>query len=355
MTLTVNAAADLDPALICEIADGSGQAAAAPTAWQPASGGSASGQASGAAVRLAPALLGEVQRRCEQGRAVLRGGEPVYGVTTGMGALAGVRLTGPQQLVHQRNLLLARASGGPPWLAAADVRALFAVRLRTFLSGDAGVSGALCQRLADFLNEGIVPAVPCTGAGSAGEIIPLAHAFGPLAGIGQVLGTGDEARPAAGALAEHGLDEFALGPKEGIALLAGVPGATALAIRRAADARRATAMMEAAAGLSIAAAGAPRDPYVAACARGDDILAGVLARLRAFIGDGRHGEGKPSGTKHSGSGQSGSGHGAGRSAGGVQAPVSFRVAGPVLTQVLRAHGALTAATGRLIASVLSRA
>jgi histidine ammonia-lyase len=151
-------------------------------------------------VRLTPALLGEVQRRCEQARAVLRGGEPVYGVTTGMGALAGVRLTGPQQLVHQRNLLLARASGGPPWLAAADVRALFAVRLRTFLSGDAGVSGALCQRLADFLNEGIVPAVPRTGAGSAGEIIPLAHAFGPLAGIGQVLGAGDEARPAAGAL-----------------------------------------------------------------------------------------------------------------------------------------------------------
>ena len=282
---------------------------------------------------------------------MLRGGEPVYGVTTGMGALAGVRLTGPQQLVHQRNLLLARASGGPPWLAAADVRALFAVRLRTFLSGDAGVSGALCQRLADFLNEGIVPAVPCTGAGSAGEIIPLAHAFGPLAGIGQVLGTGDEARPAAGALAEHGLAEFALGPKEGIALLAGVPGATALAIRRAADARRATAMMEAAAGLSIAAAGAPRDPYVAACARGDDILAGVLARLRAFIGDGRHGEGKPSGTKHSGSGQSGSGHSAGRQAGGVQAPVSFRVAGPVLTQVLRAHGALTASTGRALVGV----
>jgi len=356
MTLTVTAAVDLDPALICEIADGSGQAAAAPTAWQPAISGPASGQASGAAVRLAPALLGEVQRRCEQGRAVLRGGEPVYGVTTGMGALAGVRLTGPQQLVHQRNLLLARASGGPPWLAAADVRALFAVRLRTFLSGDAGVSGALCQRLADFLNEGIVPAVPCTGAGSAGEIIPLAHAFGPLAGIGQVLGTGDEVRPAAGALAEHGLAEFALGPKEGIALLAGVPGATALAIRRAADARRATAMMEAAAGLSIAAAGAPRDPYVAVCARGDDILAGVLARLRAFIGDGGPGEGKPSGTKPSGtkpsgSGPSGSGPSAGRQAGGVQAPVSFRVAGPVLTQVLRAHGALTAATGRALAGV----
>jgi histidine ammonia-lyase len=50
------------------------------------------------------------------------------------------------------------------------------------------VSAALCQRLADFLNRGIVPAVPRTGAGAAGEIVPLAHAFGPVAGLGRVLG-----------------------------------------------------------------------------------------------------------------------------------------------------------------------
>src|ERR1019366_4688056 len=143
-----------------------------------------------------------------------------------------------------------------PWLDAADTRALIAVRLGTFLSGDAGVSGELCQRLVDFLDAGIVPAVPRTGAGSAGEIIPLAHAFGPLAGIGRVLGPGAgtgpgaetgpgaqtgpgsgtgpaaETRPARDALREHGLGEFTLGPKEGIALLAGVPGATALSVRR---------------------------------------------------------------------------------------------------------------------------
>ena len=156
------------------------------------------------------------------------------------------------------------------------------------------------------------PAVPRSGAGSAGEIIPLAHAFGPLAGIGQVLGPGGEARPAPRALAEHGLAEFALGPKEGIALLAGLPGTTALAVRRAADAGTVAAMMEAAAGLSIVAAGASRDPYRAACARGDDILAGVLGRIRSLTGDGP-------------------------ARAGLQAPVSFRVAGPVLTQVLRAR------------------
>src|SRR5689334_10865647 len=124
--------------------------------------------ADGRPVTLAPSLLDDVQRQCERARAVLAGGAPVYGVNTGMGALSGVALTDGQQRAHQRNLMLARAVGGPPWLPCGDVRAIFAVRLRTFLNGDAGVSAALCQRLADVLNAGLVPAVPRGGVGSAG-------------------------------------------------------------------------------------------------------------------------------------------------------------------------------------------
>jgi len=250
----------------------------------------------------------------------------VYGVNTGMGAMSGVRLTARQQREHQRNLLLARATGGPPWLDTADARALIAVRLRTFLSGDAGVSAALCQRLADVLGAGLIPAVPRTGVGSAGEIVPLAHAFGPLCGIGSVLVPGGGARPAGDALREHGLTEFPLGPREGHALLAGVPGATALAIRRLADARALAARMESAAALSIVAASASRDPYREECGRGDALLAQVLGRLRRAVGE-------PAGPV------------------ALQAPVSFRVAGPVLTQVLRAGNALAGATSRALSGV----
>jgi histidine ammonia-lyase len=290
--------------------------------------------AAGEGVQLAPALLAEVQRRCEAAREVLRSGDPVYGVNTGMGALAGVRLSEAEQLAHQRNLLLARASGGPPWLDVADARALIAVRLRTFLSGDSGVSAALCQRLADLLDQGIVPAIPRAAAGCAGEITPLAHAFGPLTGIGRVLGPpGGEPEPpgagtvaAADALRARGLAEFALGPREGHALLAGVPGATALALRRLADVRAVESLMEAAAALSIAAAGATRDPYAAACARGDVVMAGVLGRLRAAIGD----DPEPR---------------------ALQAPVSFRVVGPVLGHVVRACDALESAVGRSLRGV----
>jgi len=257
---------------------------------------------------------------------VLRAGAPVYGVNTGMGALSGVRLTGAQQREHQRNLLLARATGGPPWLDEADARALIAVRLRTFLSGDAGVSAALCRRLTEVLDAGLVPAVPRGGVGCAGEIVPLAHAFGPLCGIGRVLAAGGGTRPAAGALREHGLPEFRLGPREGHALLAGVPGATALGLMRLADARSLGTRMEAAAALSIVAASASRDPYRAECGRGDPLLARVLGRLRAAAGE-------PAGPA------------------ALQAPVSFRVAGPVLAQVLRAGNGLAGAIGRALSGV----
>jgi histidine ammonia-lyase len=282
--------------------------------------------AAGQAVRIAPALLAAVRRQRADALAALAGGQPVYGVNTGMGALSSVRLTEQQQRSHQRNLLLARATGGPPWLSEPEVRAVVAVRLLTFLSGDAAVSVELCQRLADFLNRGVVPAVPRAGAGAAGEILQLAHAFGPVAGIGRVLGPDGTAVAASEALREHGLDAFTLGPKEGIALIEGVPGATALSVLRLGEAAALTSLMEGATALSIVAVRASRDPYHAACARGDDLLAAVLGRLRAAAGD------EPSPRS-------------------LQAPVSFRVAGPVLTQVVRAAGLLEAAVRRALIGV----
>jgi len=83
----IDSAAGLGPALIAAVADGR-------------------------AIRLGPGLLDRVQQQCDRARAALRDGRAVYGVSTGMGALAGVRLTAEQQLSHQRNLLLARACGG---------------------------------------------------------------------------------------------------------------------------------------------------------------------------------------------------------------------------------------------------
>ncbi len=282
--------------------------------------------ASGRRASIAPDLLASVQQGCDQARQALGDGRTVYGVNTGMGALSSVHLTGQQQREHQRNLMLARATGGPPWLSPPEVRGIITVRLLTFLSGDAGVSAALCQRLVEVLNHDVTPAIPRTGTAAAGEIIPLAHAFGPLVGIGQVLRPDGTAGPAGEALDRRGLAGFSLGPKEGIALIQGVPGATGLSVLRLGEAAALTSLMTAAAALSIAVIRAPRDPYRAACARGDDVLAEVLSELRAGAGEER-------------------------SPRSLQAPVSFRVAGPVLAQVRRAAAQLEAATRRALTGV----
>ena len=154
----------------------------------------------------------------------------------------------------------------------------------------------------------------------------LAHAFGPVAGIGRVLGPDGTLVPASQALREAGLDAFTLGPKEGIALIQGVPGATGLGVLRLGEAAALTSLMEASAALSIVAVRASRGPYRAAAARGDDLLAAVLGRLRLAVGE------DPSPRS-------------------LQAPVSFRVAGPVLTQVVRAASLLEAAVRRALTGV----
>ncbi|MET7283575.1 aromatic amino acid lyase [Kribbella sp. NPDC005582] len=224
----------------------------------------------------------------------LAGGEPVYGVNTGMGAMSKVRLTEAEQRVHQRNLLLGRAVGGPPWLPDDEARAVLLGRLRTFLNGDSGVSVELVQQLVALINSGDLPRIPAEGAGSAGEIIPLAHAFGPL---------------------------VELGPKEGIALLAGIPGATGRAALHVVRARRLADHLTTVAAGAIAVVGANRAPYGVGAGRGDDVLAEELARLLELAGP----EDAPR---------------------GLQAPVSFRVAGQVIAHVRRSIADLDAAVGR---------
>src|SRR5260370_5481547 len=119
--LTITTAAGLDAALIREVAAG-----------QP--------------VAIAPGLAGAVQRRCAEARAAMRDGGPVYGVNTGRVALVGVPLTEHQQRAHQRNLMLARATGDPPWRDAAHTRGPLAGRLLAFPSWDSLFSAARCQR-----------------------------------------------------------------------------------------------------------------------------------------------------------------------------------------------------------------
>jgi histidine ammonia-lyase len=267
----------------------------------------------GEPVQLSADLLARLSARREAALVALADGPDVYGVTTGMGALSDTRLDAAAQADHSRRLMLARAVGGPPWLSRTETRALLAVRLRTFLAGDAAVSAELCAWLATLLDHDALPEVPRTGSGAAGEILPLAHAWGHLAGVGRPLDTGGAVPPR-------------LGPKEGIALLAGVPTATALAALRATDLDRLVAQTTVVAAAGIVLLGASRDPYLPPTARGDVELASVLARLGEYVGP-------LAAPRH------------------LQAPVSYRVAGPVLAHLRREEVRLGDVVDRALVAV----
>jgi histidine ammonia-lyase len=282
----------------------------------------------GEPLALAPAALERVAAGQAGLAALLAAGTRVYGVTTGTGWLASVDLGRDAAGDHQRDLLLGRAVGGPPWLEAAEARALLVARLGNLISGHAGVGPALCRFLVDRVNDGFVPAVPRRGVGCAGEVIPLAHAFQTLVGAGLVVGPGGAVRDAGAALAERGALPHRLQAKEGIALLAGSPVASALALARLRGAERLAAQLLASAAAAIDALAAPLDAYDEAVGRlaGDPLLEEVLADLRRATGD--------------------------RDAGpGLQAPVSFRVAPQVLAQLRRTLGRLDEDVRRALVAV----
>ncbi|MGW3967531.1 aromatic amino acid lyase [Amycolatopsis sp. NPDC005003] len=255
------------------------------------------------------------RRRNEVLAALAEPEKPVYGVTTGMGRLAGVALDPRQQAEHQRNLLIGRAVGGPPWLPPEDVRALLVVRLRDFLRPWSGVSAELVQFLVDRLNDGFTPAVPRFGLGSSGEIIALSHAFQTFLGIGTVLEDGVEV-PAASALAARGATPYVLGPKEGASLLQGSPLAVAHAARGWTEARQLIDLQTLAAAMAIDVLGAPREVFSPVMAGGDDHLRTLLHELTGLVGPGPV---RP---------------------GVVQAPLSVRVAPRALAHASRVNGDL---------------
>jgi histidine ammonia-lyase len=265
------------------------------------------------AIRLDPALLESLAANRAAMLVALQGDEPVYGVNTGMGAFAGVRLDPEAQARHQNTLMLGRAVGSAPWLGREDARAVVAARLRTLMHPAAGASPELCRQLVSLLDLDVVPAVPARGSGAAGEIIPLAHLGAALIGAGEFV------------VASPSFQPRPFEAKEGVAFLEGVPGLTGMAAVACAAARSLLSQVVTVAGLSQAVVGASRDPLHPALGRGDRELAAVLAELRSVRGDG---------PVH-----------------GLQAPVSFRVTAAALAVALRSVAALEEAVGRALETV----
>jgi histidine ammonia-lyase len=204
-------------------------------------------------VRLDPAA----RARMEEARAVVErlvaAGEVVYGVTTGVGALATTVIGPADAAALQENLLVSHAAGVGPPLPRDVVRAMLLLRANTLALGHSGCRPILVERLCAFLRYGIHPVVPEQGSvGASGDLAPLAHLALPLIGRGQVELRG-QLLPALVALREVGLEPLALEPKEGLALLNGTQLMTALGALLAVDAERLVRTASVAAAMSVEA------------------------------------------------------------------------------------------------------
>jgi histidine ammonia-lyase len=182
--------------------------------------------------------------------------ETVYGVTTGIGSLATVRIRPEQAAQLQFDLIRSHATAVGPPLPREEARAMLLLRAHVLALGHSGVRPLIVERMVEMLNRDLIPAVPQQGSlGASGDLAPLAHLALPLLGLGEVLvadesseGSAERAhggtRAAAEALGEAGLEPIELQPKEGLALVNGTQGMLAIgtlalarteALSRAAD------------------------------------------------------------------------------------------------------------------------
>lgn len=157
-------------------------------------------------------------------------GNPVYGINTGFGKLASVRIEADDLATLQRNIVLSHAAGVGAPSPRAIVRLMMALKLASFGMGASGVRPATVAMIEALLAADALPVVPCQGSvGASGDLAPLAHMAAAMIGVGEIDVAG-RVLPAADALRDVGLAPIELGPKEGLALLNGTQFSTANAL-----------------------------------------------------------------------------------------------------------------------------
>src|SRR5215217_2076179 len=195
----------------------------------------------------------------------IQSGQTIYGINTGFGKLANVRVPADQIDQLQTNLIRSHASGVGAPLPPPVVRAVMLLRANVLLRPTSGVRPELVDALVALLNAGIVPLVPEQGSvGASGDLAPLSHVALALMGEGEVLEAG--AAAAAGpALGRARLAPFQFAPKEGLAFINGTQAQTALLALLVHDARVLWRTAVGAAAMSLEAlrgTPAPLDPRI---------------------------------------------------------------------------------------------
>jgi len=164
---------------------------------------------------------------------VVAGGEQVYGVNTGFGQLASVRISDGELAHLQANLVRSHSVGVGEDLDDDIVQLVMLMKVIALAEGFSGVRVELVETLCDMINNKIYPCIPSRGSvGASGDLAPLAHMTSALIGEGEVRVNGSVIA-AADALQAAGIKPVQLAPKEGLALLNGTQVSTALALAAA--------------------------------------------------------------------------------------------------------------------------
>jgi histidine ammonia-lyase len=183
----------------------------------------------GAQVTLDRSARERVERSREVVERRARGDEPAYGINTGFGSFAEVKIAWDALEALQLNLLRSHAAGVGELLPARTVRAAMALRANVLAKGFSGISVPTLEALIALLNARVHPCVPSRGSvGASGDLAPLAHLALVLVGEGEADHGSSSRLPGSEALRQAGLEPITLGPKEGLALINGTQPSTAV-------------------------------------------------------------------------------------------------------------------------------
>ncbi len=171
-----------------------------------------------------------IERAAAAIAAAAAGDAPVYGVNTGFGKLASMRIAPADTATLQRNLILSHCCGVGEAIPRRHARLLMVLKLLSFGRGASGIRWEFIELLEAMLAAGVTPQIPAQGSvGASGDLAPLAHMTAVIIGEGEAEYQG-QILPGAKALAAAGLTPLQLGPKEGLAFINGTQFSTAFAL-----------------------------------------------------------------------------------------------------------------------------
>ena len=178
-----------------------------------------------ATVVISPAALNAMQKSRDHVEGLAASDTPVYGISTGFGALANRHVSQELRTQLQRSLIRSHAAGVGEPVEREVVRALMALRLKTLASGKTGVRPVVAETMAALLNAGVTPLVREFGSlGCSGDLAPLAHCALVVMGEGEAADKNGVVRPVPEILRDAGITPIQLAEKEGLALINGTDG-----------------------------------------------------------------------------------------------------------------------------------